>query len=167
MSMTARMNVSLLTEEQRRKVLGLDKFDKMTAGIDKIVSAVKEGEVDPLKVKICFKRMIDALESADKEISDEVMNECEKYDSKTFEVFGAKFSLTSRTKYDYSAVNAWKGKQNVIDENRDAQKRIEAQLKAATIESPYLDATTGEYVTSIPTEITRSVSVTIPKTKAK
>jgi hypothetical protein len=72
-----------------------------------IVSALDEGQVDPLKIHLQVKNTEDLIKqiTADEKYREFLLNEAQKY-GKSFEQYNAKFQVKETgTRYDYSGCN--------------------------------------------------------------
>lgn len=150
----------------RKKELNLVKVfpsskEAVTAVTKNIVEQVKEGLVDPLEVKVMLTAMERIIDGVKDEIKDEVLNECDRYGSKTFEAKGARVSVSSKTTYTYDHCEDWlrlKVEKGVIDEK---MKAIQKQLQVAD-KNGYLDQSTGELIEhACPSKVTRVVTVSL------
>lgn len=89
---------------------------------DQVVTAILDGEVNPLDVDIYLKAFEEsiALIRKDERVKRAVQDEAEKYPEKTFIIHGVEVSKAYRTNYDFDACG-----DSVIDE----LKKEEAALK--------------------------------------
>ena len=88
--------------------------------IDKIVTAVDNGDADPLKVIGELTALEKVANTAKKAIMPYAVNMAERYGERTFNTFGAKFELAEAgVKYDYS---------------EDEKEELEARVKARELE---------------------------------
>jgi len=73
---------------------------------DLVVDEIKEGRVDPLKIKAFCKSMEAVSEIIDKNTKNEQIKEAEKFGDKPFMNYGCEMHLTSvKTEYDYKSTN--------------------------------------------------------------
>jgi len=71
-----------------------------------IISAIQEGEVNPLDLKLKVKAMESVLETIKPILDKAARDEAETYGAKSFERLGAKVEMfEAATKYDYSMCN--------------------------------------------------------------
>lgn len=76
---------------------GIDVFS------DQIIQAVKEGEINPLQVRIWIKTMEEIIERVKKETSENQLREAEKWSEQKFQYLGATIEKADvKTEYDYS-----------------------------------------------------------------
>lgn len=76
---------------------GIDVFS------DQIIQAVKEGEINPLQVRIWIKTMEEIIERVKKETGKNQLREAEKWSEQKFQYLGATIEKADvKTEYDYS-----------------------------------------------------------------
>lgn len=76
---------------------GIDVFS------DQIIQAVKEGEINPLQVRIWIKTMEEIIERVKKETSENQLREADKWSEQKFLYLGATIEKADvKTEYDYS-----------------------------------------------------------------
>lgn len=76
---------------------GIDVFS------DQIIQAVKEGEINPLQVRIWIKTMEEIIERVKKETSENQLREADKWSEQKFQYLGATIEKADvKTEYDYS-----------------------------------------------------------------
>lgn len=96
--------------------------------IDKIVTAVDNGEADPLKVIGELTALEKVANTAKKAIMPYAVNMAERYGERTFNTFGAKFELAEAgVKYDYSEDEKW---QKLMAKKEE----LDAKIKAREVE---------------------------------
>lgn len=77
---------------------GVDIFSKQ------LITAVENGEVNPLQLKALFKVMEKVSEKVDEGIKDSLLREADKYNEKKFNMYGFDIEKAEvGTKYDYAA----------------------------------------------------------------
>lgn len=130
----------------------------LAAKSDEIINLVEEGEIDALKLKVYIAQIKKAVEKIEKGIESHAISEAEKYGQKNFSAFGYNISFRETAKYDYSGCDNWLRLEKEIKGLRNEQKNIETQLKAASQNAPYIDAS-GEFITAIPTIKTTSLII--------
>ena len=110
--------------------------------VNHFIKAVKDGEVDPLELRVKFKVIQDALEQVlkDESVANSVLNAFDEYGEKTVDAFNAEIKKSSRTTYDYSNDSKWSSL------HEDLKKR-EKLLKAIDPGQPIFDTETGEELT--------------------
>jgi hypothetical protein len=106
---------------------------------EKLVSEVLSGLKDPLKIDIQLKILSDMFTSIREQIKSNVLTEAEKYGTKTFELNGAKITVSGKTTYDYKSCNY--SKYNKVIEQKEALEKL---MKALT--TTLYDEETGESV---------------------
>lgn len=103
--------------------------------IKKAKEDILSGNYNPLKIKGHIKAMMTVLTALekDKDIRKAALNEAEKYNKKSFEEYGLKFSIAeARVEYDYSVCNHDEYNQIVkeIKDLTERKKEIESMLRA-------------------------------------
>lgn len=135
-----------------------------TQALSAVVTEVVEGNESALKLAVVLTSMTKAIDAAKKQIEDIMLHEAESYGQKNFADYNAKFQIAeSGVKYDYTAIESWNFYQSEIDGLREKQKEIEAMAKTATENTPYVDAMTGECITSVPRSSKTIVKITLNK----
>ena len=137
---------------------------------ERIIDAIYDGEIDPLKVQVFFsavEKVGKAVKDGIRDLSvDEIIKRSN--DGKTLGVAGARLEIAETgVKYDYSVIPSWQNVQRKIDALKELQKQIEGKAKFASEKSPYIDCDTetGEQteIVAIPRTSTTAVKVTIGK----
>lgn len=137
---------------------------------ENLISAVNNGEIDPLKLQVFFaavEKMAKAVKDAVRDNSvDEVLSRSD--DGKSCKVAGARIEVTENgVKYDYSVIPSWQNVQRKIDALRELQKSIEGKAKFASEASPYIDCDveSGEQteIIAIPRTSTTAIKITLGK----
>lgn len=120
---------------------------------DQIITNVKDGYVNPLRVALLCNTLKQTAETIRKSIKDEEKNEAEKYGEKVFEYFGADMQYTATaTKYDYEAcgdaiLNDLLQQEEILTEKI---KRRQELLKTLGEPTPMIDPNSGESYTAYP-----------------
>ena len=137
---------------------------------ERIIDAVYDGEIDPLKMQVFFsavEKVGKAVKDGIRDLSvDEIIKRSN--DGKALGVAGARLEIAETgVKYDYSVIPSWQNVQRKIDALKELQKQIEGKAKFASDKSPYIDCDTetGEQteITAIPKTSTTNVKVTLGK----
>jgi len=129
-----------------------------------IVSALDEGQVDPLKIHLQVKNTEDLIKqiTADEKYREFLLNEAQKY-GKSFEQYNAKFQVKETgTRYDYSGCNDAELRElerqaAEISERLKARQKFLQNIPASGIEVLQGD----ELVTVYPPIKTSTTSVTV------
>lgn len=99
---------------------------KMAEGI---VSAVENGEVEPLQVLAGLTYLDNVVKDALARVREAALQEAEKY-GKQFKAYGVDFAVREiGVKYDYSDNKAWRDLQDNIDLLKAQQKGLETELR--------------------------------------
>lgn len=110
--------------------------------VRQVVGQILDGNVDPLKVDVYLKSIEDTIAAIRKndEVKRLVLNESDKYGSKTFEAYGGKITVSQRSNKNYAACGdeVWDGLQQQMEQLKAAIKAREAALDAG------VDPATGE-----------------------
>lgn len=118
-----------------------------------LVNAVKEGEVNPLRLKAMFKIMEKVAEKVDAEIKDNLLSEAGKYSEKKFNAFGFEIEKVEvATKYAYTACGDPIYNER-IQKLEEAKKQVDeraAFLKALREPLTLVDDASGEVATVRP-----------------
>jgi len=113
-----------------RDTLNLGKIPKPKLNIDfakevhNAVQRVLEGEDDALKLFVMLSKTEKIFKQAKEEVKHLAINEFEKYQEKTLEIYGVKVSKTGSGQYSYKNYDGWKK----LDKER---KKLEKQMKTA------------------------------------
>lgn len=115
-----------------------------------VVTAILDGEVNPLDVDIYLKAFEEsiALIRKDERVKRAVQDEAEKYPEKTFEYHGIEVTRSTRTTYDYatSKDSVWVELKDRELEVKGELKKREALLKAIPRNGMIVSALTGEVI---------------------
>ena len=130
-----------------------------------IIDQIMEGgDVNPLRVASTIKSLELAAKTIKEGISEYMLTEANKYETKSFDFDGHKFQVKETgVKYDYSLCNDPIYKQLKKDEVELAGKikAREAFLKSISDQQTIVDEDTGEVVTILPPSKSGTTSVTI------
>lgn len=132
----------------------LDLFSTSRTGVDifsdQLIAGVKEGEINPLKVRVWSKTMETIIDRVNKETMENQLNEAAKYAEAKFSFSGAEITKADvRTEYDYTACNdpEYNRMLTILEAAKEQLKEREAFLKAIKEPLTILDEGTGEYFT--------------------
>lgn len=129
-----------------------------------IVSALDEGQVDPLKIHLQVKNTEDLIKqiTADEKYREFLLNEAQKY-GKSFEQYNAKFQVKETgTRYDYSGCNDAELRELEMQAQHWQDKLKERQKFLQNIPASGLEVLQGdELVTVYPPVKTSTTSVTV------
>jgi hypothetical protein len=118
-----------------------------------LVSAVQNGEVNPLELKALFKIMEKVSEKVDDEIKDNLLREAGKYSEKKFQAFGFEIEKAEvGTKYDYLACGdpIYEQRHAILEAAKSQLKEREDFLKALRDPLTIVDDESGEVATVRP-----------------
>lgn len=125
----------------------------ITSFASKVVTEVKEGRADALRVKLLCKTVQSIAEKIDEQTRDEQANAAARHGDKPFSYHGAELHLTAtKTDYDYSVCGdtEWEMLDAQIKSLTERRKQREAFLKTLTKAEVICDQLTGEMVTIKP-----------------
>jgi hypothetical protein len=129
-----------------------------------IVSALDEGQVDPLKIHLQVKNTEDLIKqiTADEKYREFLLNEAQKY-GKSFEQYNAKFQVKETgTRYDYSGCNDAELRELEMQAQHWQDKLKERQKFLQNLPASGLEVLQGdELVTVYPPVKTSTTSVTV------
>ena len=133
----------------------LDQFATSAEGIEKfahlVITEVKEGREDPLKVALLMKTMEKIGEIVNNELRGSYVSEAEKYGTKPFKLHGAEISIGEvggRWNFSNCGHPDWEFYDQQIHSSAQSQKKVEELLKA--IHGPTDLIVDGEGVTVKP-----------------
>jgi len=118
-----------------------------------IVTNVKEGYVNPLRVAILCNALKQTAETIRKQLKQEEVSEAVKYGEREFEYFGADLHYTAtKTEYDYEACGDAILDDLIREEEilADKIKRRKELLKTLGEPTPMIDPVSGESYTAYP-----------------
>ena len=133
--------------------------------VDKLVESVKQGAISPLKAEaiICNLEQVSKAYRANNEVKDMLL-QAVQFKGGKIETFNAKFQVAEAgVVYDYENSKTWRDLTIQIEEWNEKRKTIEAALKLATPEVPFVDPTNGEKITECKKVFKTIVKTTINK----
>ena len=133
--------------------------------VGKLVESVKQGAISPLKAEaiICNLEQVSKAYRANNEVKDMLLQAVQFKGGKC-EDFNAKFQVAEAgVVYDYENSKTWRDLTIQIEELNEKRKTIEAALKLATPEVPFVDPTNGEKITECKKVFKTIVKITINK----
>ena len=133
--------------------------------VDKLVESVKQGAISPLKAEaiICNLEQVSKAYRANAEVKGMLLKEVKDKCGKC-EDFNAKFQVAEAgVVYDYENSKTWRDLTIQIENLNEKRKTIEAALKLATPEVPFVDPTNGEKITECKKVFKTIVKTTINK----
>ena len=133
--------------------------------VDKLVESVKQGAISPLKAEaiICNLEQVSKAYRANPEVK-EMLLQAVQFKGGKCEDFNAKFQLSEAgVVYDYENSKTWRDLTIEIEKLNEKRKTIEAALKLATTEVPFVDPTNGEKITECKKVFKTIVKTTINK----
>lgn len=99
--------------------------DKIKLFADLVIDEIKEGRVDPLRIKALCKSMEAVAEAIDKNTRDEQIKEAQKFGDNPFMNYGCEMHLTAvKTDYDYASCT-----DVVYDRLAKLKQSVDNQLK--------------------------------------
>ena len=133
--------------------------------VDKLVESVKQGAISPLKAEaiICNLEQVAKAYRTNPEVRDMLLQAVQFKGGKC-EDFNAKFQVAEAgVVYDYENSKTWRDLTLEIEKLNEKRKTIEAALKVATPEVPFVDPTNGEKITGCKKTFKTIVKTTINK----
>ena len=133
--------------------------------VGKLVESVKQGAISPLKAEaiICNLEQVSKAYRANNEVKDMLLQAVQFKGGKC-EDFNAKFQVAEAgVVYDYENSKTWRDLTVEIENLNEKRKTIEAALKLATTEVPFVDPTNGEKITECKKVFKTIVKTTINK----
>jgi hypothetical protein len=106
---------------------------------EKLVNEVLSGMTDPIKVDVQLKILEDMIKKVRDQIKQNVLKEADKYGEKSFNLNGAKITISGKTTYDYKSCNYSK-----YNDLIDSKEKMETMLKSLT--DKLVDPYTGEII---------------------
>lgn len=129
----------------------LNLFSTSRTGIDvfsdQIIEAVKEGEINPLQVRIWIKTMEEIIERVKKETAANQLTEADKWAEQRFEYLGATIEKADvKTEYDYSVCkdSEFELLEVALNVAKEALDNRKAFLKTLKAPLSIADKVTGE-----------------------
>ena len=133
--------------------------------VDKLVENVKQGAISPLKAEaiICNLEQVAKAYRANNEVK-EMLLQAVQFRGGKCEDFNAKFQVSEAgVVYDYENSKTWRDITIEIEALNEKRKTIEAALKLATPEVPFVDPTNSEKITECKKVFKTIVKTTINK----
>ena len=133
--------------------------------VSKLIDSVKFGAISPLKAEaiICNLEQVAKAYRANDEVRDMLLQAVQFKGGKC-EDFNAKFQIAETgVIYDYENSKTWRDLTREIEALNEKRKTIEAALKLATPEVPFIDPTNGEKITECKKVFKTIVKTTINK----
>lgn len=128
-----------------------------------IKTALDEGNVNPLDLKMAFKAIEKLGEQIKEKLAEHSLEEADKY-GKSFKFKGANFTvMEAGTKYDYSDCNhaEYNDLVSQIAELNKRKKDIEEELKTIKGSRTIVNEETGEIITLYPPKKTSTTTLTV------
>ena len=133
--------------------------------VDKLVESVKQAAISPLKAEaiICNLEQVAKAYRANNEVK-EMLLQAVQFKGGKCEDFNAKFQVSEAgVVYDYENSKTWRDLTIEIEALNEKRKTIEAALKLATPEVPFVDPTNAEKITECKKVFKTIVKTTINK----
>ena len=133
--------------------------------VDKLVESVKQGAISPLKAEAIIANLEQVAKAyrANNEVKDMLLQAVQFRGGKC-EDFNAKFQVSEAgVIYDYENSKTWRDLTREIELLNEKRKTIEAALKLATPEVPFVDPTNSEKITECNKVFKTIVKTTINK----
>ena len=133
--------------------------------VDKLVESVKQGAISPLKAEaiICNLEQVAKAYRSNAEVKDMLLQAVQFKGGKC-EDFNAKFQVAEAgVVYDYENSKTWRDLTIQIEEWNEKRKTIEAALRLATPEVPFVDPTNAEKIIECKKVFKTIVKTTINK----
>ena len=129
------------------------KVDEVARFVKQIVSSVRDGNANPLEVKVMMRALRAIAEEVEEEIDENAITEAEKYSEKVIEMYGAQIHKSEvGVSYDYasSGFTEWEQWDVVVKNATETRKEKEAFLRALKEPITTLNENTGEVETIRP-----------------
>ena len=133
--------------------------------VGKLIESVKQGAISPLKAEAIIANLEQVAKAyrANAEVKDMLL-QAVLFKGGKCEDFNAKFQVAEAgVVYDYENSKTWRDLTIQIEELNEKRKTIEAALKLATSEVPFVDPTNGEKITECKKVFKTIVKTTINK----
>ena len=133
--------------------------------VSKLIESVKQGAISPLKAEaiICNLEQVAKAYRANPEVKNMLL-QAVKFKGGKCEDFKAKFQVVEAgVVYDYENSKTWRDLTIEIEKLNEKRETIEAALKLATPEVPFVDPTNGEKITECKKVFKTIVKTTINK----
>lgn len=161
--------IRIINNEPSNAMAVLSLFATSKEGIqnfsNQIISAVREGEIDALRVKAYLKTLEAIAERIDSATKNEQVNEAGKYgEGKTFELAGCEMILTpTKTTYEYKHCGYpdWEEADAEMASAQARREIAEKFLKALPSKIDMVDGRTGEMITVLPASKKQTMGIKI------
>ena len=133
--------------------------------VSKLIESVKQGAISPLKAEAIIANLEQVAKAyrANNEVKNMLLQAVQFKGGKC-EDFNAKFQVAEAgVVYDYENSKTWRDLTIEIEERNEKRKTIEAALKLATPEVPFVDPTNSEKITECKKVFKTIVKTTINK----
>ena len=133
--------------------------------VSKLIESVKQGAISPLKAEAIIANLeqVSKAYRANPDVKDMLLQAVQFRGGKC-EDFNAKFQVAEvGVVYDYENSKTWRDLTIEIEALNEKRKTIEAALKLATPEVPFIDPTNGEKITECKKVFKKIVKTTINK----
>ena len=133
--------------------------------VGKLIESVKQGVISPLKAEaiICNLEQVAKSYRGSPDVKDMLLQAI-KFRGGKCKDFNAKFQIEEAgVIYDYENSKTWRDLTREIEELNEKRKTIEAALKLATPEVPFVDPTNAEKITECKKVFKTIVKTTINK----
>ena len=133
--------------------------------VSKLIESVKQGAISPLKAEAIIANLEQVAKAyrANNEVKDMLLQSVQFRGGKC-EDFNAKFQVAEAgVVYDYENSKTWRDLTIEIETLNEKRKTIEAALKLATPEVPFVDPTNSEKITECKKVFKTIVKTTINK----
>ena len=133
--------------------------------VGKLIESVKQGVISPLKAEAIIANLEQVAKAyrANNEVKDMLLQAVQFRGGKC-EDFNAKFQVSEAgVVYDYENSKTWRDLTREIETLNEKRKTIEAALKLATPEVPFVDPTNAEKITECKKVFKTIVKTTINK----
>ena len=133
--------------------------------VSKLIDSVKLGAISPLKAEAIIANLEQVAKAyrANNEVKDMLLQAVQFKGGKC-EDFNAKFQIAEAgVVYDYENSKTWRDLTIEIEERNEKRKTIEAALKLATPEVPFVDPTNAEKISECKKVFKTIVKTTINK----
>lgn len=120
---------------------------------NQLITAVENGEVNPIQLKALFKIMEKVSERVDMKIKESLLREAGKYSERTFHAYGFEIEKTEvGTKYDYLACGdpIYEQRHAILEAAKSQLEERAAFLKALSGPLTIVDDESGEVATVRP-----------------
>lgn len=140
------------------------KVDEIARFVHQIVSSVKNGNANPLEVKVMMRALRAVAEEVEENINDNAVREAEKYSEKVIEMYGAQIRKEEvGITYDYasSGLSDWEQLDAEIKGLVERRKEKETFLRALKEPTTIVNRDTGEIETIRPPQKKSTTGVKI------